>query len=362
MNKISSKHLMLFILAVITISVRTYSSIFIELGGRDTWIISIIAAIAIYLFIFAIFKISIKKDSYDMNIIFEKAFSKPLAKIFIFIFSIGLFLISIESASVEASSINNNFFLDTPIWYCLLFFIIPAGYVATKSFNTILIIVITTVFINIIGDVVILALIMKYLNLNYLLPILQNSFSYSNLKCLLLLIGSLSSISIILPFLKYYNKKRALIIDTTLAIVIASFFITTSFASIISLFSVDRASNIFYPEYIEYQRIKIANFLEFGELFFIFRNVCIWFLKYILSLYGILLLYKDIITNRKIFITLYSIVIFIISYKISGNDYTLFSILKGMQISLLIPFIIIPLLGYSLYYFRGDKKGKFNVK
>lgn len=349
MNKISSKHFMFFILGTCTIALRSYSSIFVRIGGRDTWINSAIASLIILAFMIFILKICIRTNTYDINIIFSNSMPKFLGSIFKFIFAIGLFLVAIESASVESNSVHTNIFLSTPTWYCLLFFLIPAGYILFKKFNAILILVITTVSIAILGDVALIVLVGKYLEFSNLLPVLGTGFTKENLICILLILGSISSMMIAMPFLKYLNKEKGLITDSTLAIIIACLFIITSFMSIITFFGPERAGNIFYPEYIESQSIQIANFFEFGEIFYIFRSVCMWFLKYILSSYGIILLYKDIIKNKKIFISFYSIIVFIISWYLTQNQYYLFYTLKLLQIALLIPFIIVPLISYSMY-------------
>lgn len=356
MNKMSSKHFLLFILAIITISIRSYSSIFIEYGGRDTWLISLLAAIIIMLFIYILLKINIKTNTYDINVIFEKSFPKIISIPLKIIFSLGLILITIESASVNASSIHNNYFLYTPMWYCILFLIIPSAYIATKSFNSLLTVVVTIVFFNLVGDIINLVLISKYLNLRLLLPVLGSGLYKNKFMCLVMLIGSLSSFCILLPYMKYLDKKTSLIKNSIVALVIACFFITTSFVSLVSLLGLERAKNIFYPEYAMCQRIKISNFLEFGEIFFIFRNVTMWFLKYILSLYSLLLLYKDKIGNTKIPIIIYTIAIFIISGTITRNQYLLYSNFKTLQLILLIPFVFVPLITFIKYSFNNIRK------
>lgn len=350
MDKISSKHFMILILAVTTIAIRSYSSIFIKYGGRDSWLISIFSALFIFLHLYLLLKICIKTNTYDLNVIFNDSFNKLIGSILKFIFVIGLFLITIESSCIETSSIHSNYFLNTPIWYCLIFFLIPACYIVNRKFNSILIVTTVIVFLNVLGDIIILILVGKYLNLNNLLPILRSTTFLNKFKCFLLITGSISSIYICLPYLKFIKKPHSLITDSFFALVIASFFITTSLSALISFFGANRAINIFYPEYIECQRVKISNFFEFGELFFIFRSVCMWFLKYILSFYGIIILYKDKIKNDITFSIVYSVVIFIISYLFTKNQYILFSTLGILQIVILFTFIIIPLISFIAYY------------
>ena len=355
MNKLSSKHFMFFILGTSMIALRSYSSLFVRVGGRDTWIISFFASLIILLYVLYLLKICKSTDTYDINIIMSSALPKWCSSLFKFIFALGLLLTAVESASVEASSIHTNFFLSTPTWYCLLFLIIPAAYVLFKRFNAILILIIITVCIALLGDIALIALVAKYLDFNHLLPILNGGMTPNKWSCLLLILGSLSSVTIVIPYLKFLDNKKGLITDSTLALIISCILIVTSFISIITFFGPERAGNVFYPEFVESQRAQIASFFEFGEIFYIFRSVCMWFIKYILSSYGILLLYNDKIKNRKLFILSYSIIVFISSWYMTLNQYYLFSLLKLLQVSLLVPFILIPLISFTSYKFKKNK-------
>ena len=53
MNKISAKHFILFIFSVTYISLKTYPSLFIKEGGRDTWLYTLIIYL-IFLFYYFI--------------------------------------------------------------------------------------------------------------------------------------------------------------------------------------------------------------------------------------------------------------------------------------------------------------------
>ena len=93
--------------------------------------------------------------------------------------------------------------------------------------------------------------------------------------------------------MKFLTKEKGLKTDVSLSLIICVSLVISSLISKITFFGPARAGNIFYPEYVEAQRVQIAHFLEFGEIFYIFRSVCMWFIKYLLSSYGILLLYED---------------------------------------------------------------------
>ena len=356
MSKLSSNHFMLLILSVTMIALRSYSSIFIDLGGRDTWIFAILASVIIGLFILFLLNVCISTNTYDIKTIFDAYLPKFLTKLLLLIFSIGLFLMALESAAVNSSSIHTNFFISCPIWYCLLFFLIPSTYVLNRNFNTILIVVIITVSLIILGDIFYLILVMKYLDLSYLLPIFKNGITSNMWLCLLSLLGSFSSVMIVFPFLKYWEKDNKLLIDSTIAFIIICFFITTSFVSLISFLGPERAINTLFPEYIQSQTVQLADFFEFGEIFYIFRSSLMWFIKYILCSFAIISLYENIIKNKKTFILLYTLIIFILITFLTKNQYFLFYILKNLQFVLLVPFIFIPLISFLIYKIKFKKK------
>ena len=355
MNKLSSKHFMFFILGSCMIALRCYSSIFVKLGGRDTWILSFFSSIIILFFMIYLIKILKKNNNYDINNVFL-SLPNLIGKLFKLIFAIGLFIVAVESASVQSSSTHTNFFLSTPTWYCLLFFVIPGIYVLTRKLNAILILVITTVSISFIGDIVLFALMSQYLDLSNLMPILKDGLNQNYFICILIILGSLSSITITLPYLKFLDDDKNILRYSSLSIVISSLLIITSFISIITFFGPERGSNIFYPEYVESQIVEIANFIEFGEIFYIFRNVCLLFLKYIISSFGITLLYKDIIKNKKIFLICYSILVFVTSLLLTENQFYFFNYLKIINLILLIPFIIIPLISFTVFSVKNKTR------
>jgi len=351
MNKLSSKHFMFFIITTSTIALISYSSIFINYGGRDTWLISIFASLVIFFYFIFILYICRKTSTYNINEVFSKVLPNKINNILIFIFSIGLFLSALESSCVNANSIHTNYFLHTPTWYCLLFIIIPAAYVLLRNFNSILILVIIIGTFALIGDIILIALLAKSLDFHYLLPIMKNGTTGDKWLCALAITGSLSSLSITLPYLRFLDKKESLLKHSSIAIIISCLLITLSFILALTFFSPYRAGKIFYPEYIASQRAQIAGFLEFGELFYIFRSVCLWFIKYILSSYGILLLYKDKIKKKNLFVIFYSITLFVLSFIITQNQYFLFYSLRLLQFTNLVLFIAIPLIVFIIFYF-----------
>ena len=355
MNKLSSKHFIFFIFSTIMIAIRSYSSIFIRLGGRDTWIISFGAFLCIFLYFIYLLKICISTNTFDIDTIFLSNSPKVLSYIMLLFFALGLFLVSVEASTTFSSSIHTNFFLKTPTWYCLLFMLVPSTYIILRKFNTLLIVVIVVTSISILGDLLFLLLIVRYLDFSYLFPIMKDAFTLDSLRCFSLILGSLSSVMIAVPFLKFLSKPNKLIKHSSLGLLASGFFVVSSFVSVISFFGPFRSGNIFYPEFVQSQRIQIMNFIEFGELFYIFRNVCMWLLKYILATYGILILFKDSIKNKTTFVIIYNIFVFIISVLITRDQYFFFGLLNYLEYINVLTFILIPFISFSLYKIKFKK-------
>lgn len=352
MNKISSKHFILFILGVTIVSIKTYMSVFIDIGGRDTWLSAILAGVIFIGFLIFITNIYKVTNTFDMNEVFLKALPKPLALIALFIFIFALFINSIESAAVEANVLHTTLFIDTPVWYALIFFIAPSLFIFSKKIRTILIFVLISVSIFLINGVAFFLLSQGYKDINYLLPVLGTGISLKFFYSMLLILGGLSSFMIVIPFLKFIDKNEHINRHSFYSGIIAIAFVVISFVGAITAFGPFRAANIFYPEFVLSQRIEIAGFLELGELFFIVQTVVGLFIKYVLSTYSILLILDKFLKNKALFIGVYTFIVYVLANFLGMNNFYLYSSLKYIQIVNLIAFLIIPLLVFAIYYLR----------
>ena len=358
MSKISTKHFIFFILGVTIISLKSYTSLFITLGDRDTWLIALLASIVFVAYLIYIISICIRTKTFDLKEIFTKSYPKVVSQILLFLFALNLFINSLESASVEISAIHSTLFLKTPVWYALIFFMLPSFFILTKDLRTILIFVLISVFGFILNGILFFALSQFYTELDNLLPLLGNGFSYKFVETFIYILGGYSTFLIAIPYLKYIDNHDKLKKHSLYAGVIISLFIVLTFIVIISAFGPNRAKNIFYPEFILSQRIKLAGFLECGELFFIIQTALGFFIKYILSTYAILILYSKEIKNKKVFIGIYSFLIFILSNYLGGNNYYLHQSLKFIQSINLVIFLVIPLITFTIYNFKNLKTSK----
>lgn len=356
MNKLSAKHFIFFILGVSYISLKTYSSIFINLGGRDTWICALIAALIFICYVFYIIHVSKATNTYDITSIFTSLLPKILGNIFLFIFAFGLFLAALESATVEANAIHSTFFLESPVWYILIFFLTPSVFLLSKNMRTLLIFILISVSLLLINEILFLFLTQGYKNMTYVFPVLSSGLNRNFIITTLLILGSLCSFVTVLPFLKNLSKPDSVRRHSVSAAILVSAIIVISILEVITFFGPLRAANIFYPEFVMGQRVQIAGFLEFGEFFFLYQTVVGNFIKYILCSTAILIIFEKYLPNRKIFIIIYTAFIFVFGTLLSRSNFVLYDLLKYYQIVNLVLFLILPLTVYTIHYIKFRKK------
>ncbi|WP_300382495.1 endospore germination permease [Clostridium sp.] len=358
MNRISSKHFILFIVGVSLISLKTYPSIFINIGGRDTWISTIIAAIVFVAILIYIVNIMFKTNSYDINDIFIGSMPKLLGLSLLYLFSITLFVNALESAAVEVNALHSTLFLQTPVWYALIFFLFPTFFIFSKKLRTLLIFVLVCTFFLIINSILFILFSQKYANLDNLLPVLENGLSLNLFTTSLYILGCYSVFMISIPYLRYIYDYKNIRKHSFQGGIIVAVISVASIISIITAFGPLRVSNIFYPEFILSQRLEFAGFIEFGEMFFLIQTVLGFFIKYILSTYSLLIIFHKYIKNKPVFIGIYSFIVFSLAVYFGANNYYLYYLLKYLQIINLIGFIFIPLIVFSFYKISYNKKNK----
>ena len=353
MNKLSAKHFIFFIIGVSFISLKTYPSILINLGGRDTWLCALVASLIFICYVSYIIHVCKVTNTYNINHIFTSSLSKILGNILLFIFAIGLFLASLEAAAVEANAIHSTLFLETPVWYVLIFFLMPSVFLLAKNMRTLLIFVLISVSSLLINDILFLFLTQSYKNMNYVLPVLSSGINMDFVITTLLILGSMCSFVIVLPFLKNLKKPKYIRKHSITAAIIVSIIVTVSILEVITFFGPLRGANIFYPEFIMGQRIELGGFLEFGELFFLYQTVVGHFIKYILCASAIMLIYEKYFhNNKKLFILLYTAFIFVLGTFLSRSNFVLYDLLKYYQIINIILFLILPLIVFTTHYIK----------
>lgn len=355
MNTLSSKHL-IFLLSLVGISsLNTYSSVYIRLGGRDSWLAMITASI-IFLFI-AVFILYImkKKNCYSIKEIFQKVYGNTLGNILIFLLASMLLLTAIESVGVEVTTLKTNIFDDTPIWYLIAFFVIPALYPLLKGYVSIFLASILTVIFVYLSEIITGTLSLQYKHFDYLVPVLSNGITRELLLCTLQILGLYGALFMILPYITHIISKKTLKRDFIIGISIAIAVSLFSCVSMLATFGPYRGGNIFFPKLLETQRISFGGFIEFGELFAILQVVSGWFIKYILAMYSIILIYKNLFERNKILYYLLSIIVFIGAYLSSQNNIIFFKLLNYYSYISVGGYILLPLITFVLFSLKREK-------
>lgn len=349
MEKLTSRHFIFFIIGITAASLLNYPSLFINFGGRDTWIFTIISSMIFLFFCIYIFFIIKKTQNYDFVSVCYSTLGKFLGKIFLVIFSTVLVLVCIETTSISSSAIHANVFLDTPVWYSLIFFIISTFLISKNRFSSILIITVVSISIIIIIELFIGIFTIPYVDLTALLPMLYEKTITDYTLCTLTQLGSLSSFFILLPLLVRIDDKVNLNKYSLITLLLLFVSLVWFIINVITTLGPYRSSNIFFPQYIQAQRISLGGFIENGELFIIITSILFSIIKYIITIFILYSLWQDKIKNKNLFIGIISFGIFIASYFISKNIYSMFSQLINYQILLIIVLLICPIIIYSIY-------------
>jgi spore germination protein (amino acid permease) len=353
LDKFTSKHLIFLILGTTIVSLKTYPTVFMKNGGRDSWIAIIISSILILIYFIYIIKICQKTNTYSLYKIYCSALGKILGTIFIFLFIISLFITLIECSSIEANSMHTNMLLNTPQWFLLIFFIVPAIYTVKKGKVAVITVSCIGLIFIMIAGINLAILSAKYKNYRYLFPIFKDGITTNFIISILKSLGLYGSISITLPYLCEIKNKKTIIKDSLIGLFIVIQMQIISVTGVIMTFGINRSNLISYPKLIQTQRISILDFLEMGELFVMLQMVGGWFIKYILTFFAIFLLLKELNINNKYIHYFISILVFIFAYWVSSNLFRLFRLLEYYSYFSLISLIIIPFIIFTIHYLKN---------
>lgn len=355
MGKLTARHFIFFIIAAISTSLVNYTSLFIKLGGRDSWIFTILSGVIFFFISSYIFSVISKINYYDFKETCYIVLGKALGNFYILIFSLTLILVCIESASLSSSSINVNIFSETPIWYCLLFFMITVFLIGKNRFNSLLIICIVSMSVVVLVNILLLLLNIQYIDYTLLTPIFKDRRISEYVLCALTQLGSLSTLAIVLPIIPRIDDKKNLKKISINSILLTSICVAIFVVILISTLGSLRSENIFYPQFIQAQRIYFGGFVENGDIFVMISSLLSWVVKYIITIFSLYTIWKDRIGHKSNFIALISIIVYAFSYLAAKNVYTLFILLKYYQYILLVVFLICPLIIYIIASLKINK-------
>ncbi|MBU5485288.1 endospore germination permease [Clostridium sp. MSJ-11] len=358
MYKMTSKQMFFIILGLVIVSQKTYPTIYIRNGGKDSWIATIIASIIILLYFILSIKVFKKSNCYDLYDIYCSSFGKILGNTFHIFYIISLILTLVECAGVESSAIHTNLLLETPIWYILIFMTVPAIYIVKKGTKSILSTTIIGIILMILAGINLAILTSTYKHITFILPMFQNVFTLGFWLCTLQILGLYAHVTLAYPYLEYVAKKDKLLKHGVLTMLFLIQMQIVSTLGVLMTFRVDRLNNLSYPKLTQTQLVSFLRFLESGELFVMLQTIGGWYVKYVLVLALTLKALKKIKIDGKYTIYIITLFIFAFTNYIADDLLLFFKYLNLYTYVSLINFFIIPLLAIIIFNFKNNRENK----
>lgn len=355
MDKLNGKHLMFVIWGTTIISLKTYPTIYTQLDGKDSWIAITVSSLLLILFAYILISISQKNNNFNIYDIYCSTLGKVAGNIFIFFFLLTLVLTLVECSSVEANSMHINMLPNTPIWFFILCFAIPAIYTILKGKNAIIIVTVISITIIILSGINLAILTFKYKNFSLLLPVMSKGITINFLLCILKTLGMYAGFAITIPFLTEINDAKKIKKYVLWALIFVIQMEIFSTMGLIATFGIARLNPIYYPKLIQTQLVDYFGFIESGELYVLLQMLGGWYVKYVLTFFSILLLLRKMKIKSNYIVYLLSIIIIVISFFCSRDTFLLFKLLSLYTYIALANFILIPLVVYIIYYFKNLK-------
>lgn len=355
MDKFNGNHLLFIVWGTSIISLDTYSSIYTTLGGRDSWIAVACSSLLIFLFAYILISISRKNNNFNIYNIYCTALGKFLANLFILLYILTLIFTLIECSSVEANIMHVNMLPNTPVWFFIICFSIPAIYTIIKGKNSLVVITVISMTLIIASIILIAILTQKYKNIGLLLPVMSNGITKDFMLCIGKSFGIYGCFSIIIPFLTEIEDKKTVRKYVLWALAFVILIQLFSVIGLISTFGAKRLNSIYYPKLIQTQLIDYFGFIESGEMYLLLQIIGGWYVKYILTFFSLLLILKKMNIKNKFIVYILSILIIIFSIICSRDTFLLFKLLDYYSYFCLFNFILIPLIVYVIFNFRNKK-------
>jgi spore germination protein (amino acid permease) len=352
MPNLNKRHLFFLITGLIVVPIKTYQTIFTKTGGRDTWISLIFATIFIIIYFLSILYVCKKKDFYDIIDIYRAALGDIIGNFLIIILVLNIFLNLVESAAVEASAMNVQFLIYTPVWTLLLLSVPVAVYIVKCGYSAFLSsVLIGIIFISVSGAILFL-LTWKYKNYIRLLPILEYGLDKNFYMTVIKLIGSYGGVYIALLYLTDIKDTKVISKYSLYALIYVAQMQIISMTGTIATFEITVLNSMSYPKLMQTQLIKQFNFMEAGELFVMFQIVAGWLLRMIITLFAIMKVFKKLNMDKPFVLYLVGICLYFSAYFAGTNLFTLFKLLDYLQYINLVNYVIIPIFIFTIFYIR----------
>lgn len=359
MDKFNSKHIIFLILGTSVVSLKTYPLVFMRPGGRDSWIAIIITSILITAYFLYIVAVCKKTNTYNLHEIFCGALGKVFGTTLLLVYMLTMFITLVESSAVEANSMHTNMLLNTPPWFFLIFFIIPAIYTLKKGKVAVISVTCIGIVLIIIAGINLAILTAKYKNPSYLFPVFKDGITTGFLLSIVKSLGLYACIAIVFPFLSEIKERKKLLPHSFIGLIILIQMEIISITGIIMTFGINRGNLLSYPKLIQTQRVSLLDFLDAGELFVMLQIVGGWFIKYIVTFFALTKLLKDMNFRNKYVHFIISVFVYMAAYLFSKNLFILFDFLNYYTYIALIGFMVIPLCVFAIFHLKILVK-KFN--
>lgn len=356
MDIINSKHLFFLITAVSVVTLKTFPSIFIWTGARDTWVITILASALILLFVWYLMTVCKKSGNYNLYDIYTKAVGRPAGTAFALLYLLTIFLSMFESVGAEASVIHNGFLILTPFWVFLVVTVCSAVYIVKKGIASVtMTTIITIIFISLSG-MTLAVLTQKYKHLRYLFPVFEKGITGGFFLSLLQILGALSCFSIVIPYFDSIGDKTKLRKHTVIAMAYVVQIEIVSMLGVLSTFDVGRAERLVFPKLTQTQIVSVFGFIEAGELFVMLQVVAGWFIRYVVCFFammecfrlsGIKLRFKEYYAGG---LTL------LFSYLFAMDLFRMFQMISILLYIQFANFFAVPLVLYTVFFLRERKR------
>jgi spore germination protein (amino acid permease) len=340
---------MFLIFGATIVSLKTYPPVFTRTGGKDSWIAIIISSILILCYFIYIIKVCQRTKTYNIYKIYCGALGKFLGTFFLYFYMLMLFLTLVESSAVEASSMHTNMLLNTPPWFIMIFFIVPAIYSLRKGKVAVVSVTCIGIILIMIAGINLAMLTAPYKKVEYLFPVFKNGITIGFILSILQTLGLYGSVAVVLPYLSEIKDTKHIIRDSIIALLIVIQMEIISTTGVIMTFDINRANLISYPKLIQTQRVSLFDFLDAGELFVMLQIVGGWFIKYIVTFLSLIIVLKDIKFNNKYIHFIISVFIFLFAFAASKNLFVLFKFLNYYTYISFIGFVVVPLAIFLIY-------------
>lgn len=355
MDRLNTKHLMFIIWGTSIVSMKTNITILLSLAGRDTWIAIGIASIIACFYLIYITKIMQRANSFNICEIYREALGNALGNIMLCVTLIPIILTLIECSSVEATAMHSNIFIETPPWYLVLFFTLPAIYTVKKDLYPLVAVTVLGMCGAILAGINLVILTAPYKDYRHLLPIMVDNLDKDFIRAIIVSLGFYGSLFLVFPFYKYVHDKNKLSKYSFIGFLFVIQMHIVSSIGVIAAFGPRRASDLLFPKLIQSQEISVLGFLESGELFVLFQIVGGWFVKYIISFFVLREIIRSFNIDGNFIVYLVTLIVTLASIIIS-NEFKNLDIALSIHgdISFII-LVVVPFITFTIFKFRKKK-------